>query len=66
MVVARSLCATHYKRLQRGGELSAPVRVHDPDRGCAVKGCENEHHANGLCDMHNKRRWRDGMEKEGR
>jgi hypothetical protein len=78
-VVARSFCATHYKRIQRlprwakGGErvltkvetaelaikaLERPVRVVDPDRGCSVKGCKHRHHANGLCDKHNKRRWR--------
>jgi hypothetical protein len=72
-VVARGLCATHYKRMQRlrekdGGRVhllgdlldlyAVPIRVVDPDRGCSVKGCDHIHHANGLCDKHNKRRWR--------
>lgn len=57
-VWARSLCDTHYRRQRRGIDLTAPMRVVDPDRGCSVTGCDHVHHAHGLCDKHNKARLR--------
>jgi len=55
LVQARGLCAAHYTRRRRYGDVSylkrpAPVA----GRLCGVEGCGRRHHAGGMCKPHYK------------
>jgi hypothetical protein len=45
-------CQGHYKRVQEGRNLSGPLRVVDPDRGCAYEACSKPHWGKGYCKYH--------------
>lgn len=52
---AKTYCLTHYRRWQRGDDLSEPITVIDPTRGCAFEGCERPYKSNGYCGTHYER-----------
>jgi hypothetical protein len=50
---ARGLCAGHYGRLKRYGDVRADVPISDRVRGtCLEYGCNAPAKAKGLCDKH--------------
>ncbi len=52
-LVARGVCAMHYRRMREGRPLDAPIRT--PRIGCNVGGCERKHHSKGMCAVHYRR-----------
>ena len=60
---AKGYCQTHYKRLQNGEDMDAPIREYEyggtkPRRvetWCTHPGCDREHEAKGFCNMHYQR-----------
>lgn len=55
-VLAKGLCAMHYKRLWRGAELgdARPIRG-GPRPLCSIDGCVLPRRCNGFCVKHNTR-----------
>jgi hypothetical protein len=57
---AKTLCSTHYARLQRGKPLDHPLGWRTRVEGCSVEGCDRPHEAKGLCATHYRRVGRTG------
>lgn len=53
-VIAKNLCTTHYKRLQRTGSTDDPEFI-NKGKTCSMEGCDHDAVALGICDMHHKR-----------
>lgn len=45
----RGLCQRHYADKLKSGAIKL---LHDPNRGCKIKGCNNKHEAFGYCNIH--------------
>jgi len=48
----RGGCREHYDRWYTRGDPVAPPPLSPTEKGCAVKGCDKPHHANGYCVAH--------------
>lgn len=57
-VVAKGMCAMHYKRERRHGSPQIALRNRHTPAACSIDGCEKRVHAQGLCDMHYRRHMR--------
>lgn len=49
---SRGYCGMHYMRLLTHGSPYTVLNEVDPDRGCAVPGCERKHSGKGYCKRH--------------
>lgn len=66
-VVARGLCARHYKRWWKTGDATTPtVRAENKGKGCSVVGCLRPAVTKGMCKMHDKRRRKGEVGPAGR
>jgi len=54
-----TLCTMHSSRLRRYGEVGIAESLIGIE-GCSVEGCDGEHKAQGLCDLHYRRFMRTG------
>lgn len=64
IAVAKQLCATHYERMRKHGDVRAHIPIRKPVRErffiCAVEGCADLARSDGLCGPHALRLRREG------
>lgn len=53
--LTKGMCQAHYRRWQRGSDLSKPLRTYAPGGSCSVDDCERVVQSRGMCKMHAKR-----------
>lgn len=51
-LVAKGLCATHYGRLRRNGNVEPEKPINNFKRDCIIEGCVNKYKARGYCHTH--------------
>lgn len=58
--VARGFCDAHYRRWNRGTDVTTPIGAPGvPGGKCSVPGCKRRHAAKGYCHLHYER-WKTG------
>jgi hypothetical protein len=50
---SHGMCRTHWKRLQKHGQLERVLPERDPV--CTIEGCDRPHRSLGLCEAHYRR-----------